>query len=390
MPRFYRSWLFSASALAMGVLAASAMSSGPARAAPKAQTEDWGRLPTGQQVRAVTLSNDHAMRVRILSYGGILQSVEVPDRNGKVEDVTLGFPSLEGYVSHNADPHFGAILGRVANRVAHGTFSIGGTTYHLPTNDGPNTLHGGPDSFDRKIWEIVDTGSDQSGAHVTLRMTSPDGDEGFPGNLTTIATYTLDQDNNLELRLQAKTDAPTVLNLSTHAYWNLNGEGSGTIEPEILQIFADNYTPTDALSIPTGKIEPVSGTAFDFRKPRVIGEFLRSNDPQMLWPRGYDKNWVLNSTSGAVPRLAVRLSDPRSGRVMEILTTQPGLQFYTSNSLDGRYVGPAGRAYRQGDAVAFEPQHFPDSPNQPDFPSVELKPGQGYDYMTVFHFSTEK
>ncbi|MXV44895.1 galactose-1-epimerase [Saccharibacter sp. 17.LH.SD] len=384
MPRFFsnRIWLLSFSALACG-----GMMSGGANARPRVQVASVAHLPNGKVVKAVTLSNDHGLKIRILSYGGILQSVEIPDRHGKIANVALGFSTLDGYVAHNDDPHFGAILGRYANRLANGTFTLEGKTYHTPINNPPNTLHGGFDSFDRKLWTIVGTGSDQSGAYVKLKLVSPDGDQGFPGNLTTTVTYMLSADDSLSLNFKAKTDAPTVVNLSTHNYWNLNGEGSGTIEPEILQVFSDRYVPTDANSIPLGTLASVDNTPFDFRTPHSIAERLRSRDPQMVAPRGYDKCWVLNVPPSKTLYLAARVSDPRSGRVMEISTNQPGLQVYTSNSIDGRYVGPSGHAYRQGDALAFEPEHYPDSPNHPDFPSTELKPGEVYDYTTVFHFA---
>lgn len=389
LKRFKESqFLFSASFLVLGL---SLGLTGISQATPSLIVRNWGQLKDGREVKAILLSNDHHVSVRILTYGGIIQSVETPDRHGKVADIALGFPTLQGYVDNNNSPFFGAVLGRVANRIADGTFTLEGKNYHIPLNDGENAIHGGPENFTRKIWNIDNAGKDQKGAFVRLKLVSPDGDQGFPGTLTTVMTYTLGDDNTLSIHYQAQTDAPTILNLSTHNYWNLAGEGSGSIDSEILQINADRYVETDAASLPTGKLVAVGGTAFDFKKPHRIGDQLRSQDPQMLWPRGYDKCWVLTGATapekgkGAL-RLNARLTDQRSGRVLEVSSDQPGLQFYTSNSLDGRYAGPSGRTYRQGDGVAFEPEHFPDSIHHPEFPTTELKPGELYDHLTVFKF----
>lgn len=385
MIRFFsnRARLLSFSALVFG-----GSVSGVAYAHPQAQVETVTKLSDGNAVKAITLTNDNGMKVKILSYGGIIQSVDVPDRNGKMSNVSLGFSTPEEYVAQNSGPHFGAILGRVANRISNGMFTLEGKTYHTSINVPPYTLHGGVDSFSRKVWTVDHVGHDRSGSYVTLRLVSPDGDQGFPGTLTTKATYRLSADNSLSLSFKAKTTAPTLVNLSTHNYWNLNGEGSGTVEPEIVQIFADRYIETDAKSIPTGKIASVDNSPFDFRSPHSVGERLRSSDPQMVAPLGYDKCLVLQGeSSGKEMRLAARVHDPRSGRIMEVSTNQPGLQFYSSNSIDGSYVGSSGKTYRQGDALAIEPEHFPDSPNHPSFPSIELKPGQTYDYAMSFHFS---
>ncbi|TPW35045.1 aldose epimerase family protein [Oecophyllibacter saccharovorans] len=380
--------LLCASALSLAAVGGSAM----AAPEPTATVTDWGKMPDGQTVQMITLHNDHGVTARILTYGATIQSVDTPDRAGKEQDIALGFPNLQDYLKYNDDAFFGAVLGRVANRIAGGSFQLEGKTYHLPTNQAPNTLHGGPVSFKDKLWTIAGVGHDANGAWVTLRLVSPDGDQGFPGELTTLATYKLNNDDDLSLNFKATTNAPTIVNLATHNYWNLNGEGSGSDEPEILQIFANRYIPTNDLSIPTGKLAPVEGTPFDFRQPHRVGERLRSPDPQMSVPRGYDKCWVIDGPygNGHKVRLAAKLIDPRSGRVMEVLTNLPGMQFYTTNNILGNYVGPSGRTYRQTDALAFEPEFFPDSPNQPAFPSIELKPGQTYDFTTVFHFSTEK
>ncbi|QHI95941.1 galactose-1-epimerase [Aristophania vespae] len=374
-------FLMSASALTMAF-------SVSAQAMPKAKVENWGKLADGQTVKSISLTNDRSTTVRIITYGGIIQSVETPDKKGKIANIALGFDSIDGYVKNNKGAFFGAVLGRVANRIANGTFTLEGKTYHTSVNEGQNTLHGGVESFSRKFWTIDDVGQDKNGAHVRLKLISPDGDQGFPGTVTASVTYTLSNDNSLKARFQAQTDAPTIVNLTTHNYWNLLGEGSGTIEPEILQIFADKFVETDAASLPTGKLVPVAGTALDFNKPHKISDHLRSKESQMIWPRGYDKCWVIKgeAVTGKL-RPAAKLTDPRSGRVLEVYTDQPGMQFYTSNSLDGRYVGPSGQAYRQGDAVAFEPEHFPDSANHSNFPTIELKPGQSYDHVTIFKFS---
>lgn len=388
--RHKRRWLLSVSALS--VLSLAVVSGGKAFAAPQVAVSDWGKMPDGKAVQMITLSNDHGVKARIITYGATIQSVDTPDSSGKSQDIALGFPTLADYLKYNDDAFFGAVLGRVANRIADGRFTLEGKTYHTPTNQAPNTLHGGPVSFKDKLWSIADVGHDANGAWVKLRLVSPDGDQGFPGELTTVATYKLNDADDFSLNFKATTNAPTIVNLATHNYWNLNGEGSGNDEPEILQIFASRYIPTNDISIPTGQIAPIDGTPFDFRKPHAVGEQLRSADPQMTAPRGYDKCWVIDGPYGAGKkvRLAAKVTDPRSGRVMEVLTNMPGMQFYTSNSIDGRYVGPAGKTYRQTDALAFEPEFFPNSPNQPNFPSIELKPGQTYDYTTVFHFSTVK
>lgn len=250
-------------------------------------------------------------------------------------------------------------------------------------------MHGGKIGFDKKVWTLSGHHADDKAAYASLTLVSPDGDEGFPGKLTTKVTYSLDNTNALTLHYQATTDAPTVLNLTNHTYWNLNGEGSGSITPEILQIEAERYTPTDETSIPTGEVASVAGTPLDFTKPHVIGDRLRDSFPQMMYARGYDQNWVINGPAGQDPRLAAHIYDPRSGRAMEVLTNQPGLQVYTSNSLDGGYAGVSGKAYRQTDAIAFEAEHYPDSPNHPSFPTTELRPGQTFDYTTLYRFSSK-
>jgi aldose 1-epimerase len=335
----------------------------------------------------------------VLTYGGVIQTLEVPDEHGDVDNVVLGFADLAGYES-DADPYFGSLIGRYGNRIAGGTFELDGETYTLPQNDGENTLHGGDVGFDDRVWEATDvSGGDVSGGDVAalqLRLVSEDGDQGFPGTLTTTVTYTLDEDSRLTVHYEATTDAPTVVNLTQHTYWNLSGEGSGTIYDHELQIDASGFTPVDETLIPTGEIAPVEGTPFDFREPTPIGERIRVNDQQLLYGQGYDHNWVLDreddgaregSDSEDALEQAAALYDPDSGRTLTIETTEPGLQFYSGNFLDGTIVGTGGNIYRQGDGLALETQHFPDSPNQPEFPSTELRPGEVYDSTTVFELS---
>ncbi|QXG76193.1 galactose mutarotase [Modestobacter sp. L9-4] len=359
---------------------------------PTATVEPFGNAPDGTPVERWTLSNG-GVTMRVLTYGGIIQTLEVPDRWGQAANVVLGFPDVAGYAA-DTDPYFGAVIGRYGNRIANGAFELDGASYQLPLNDGPNTLHGGPDGFDDRVWAAESVG-DEDTAALQLDLVSPAGDQGFPGTLSTTVTYDLDAEGALTVHYRATTDAPTVVNLTQHSYWNLAGEGSGTIYDHELQIAASGYTPVDETLIPTGEVAPVEDTPFDFRTPVAIGERIRQADQQLLYGQGYDHNWVLDrSDDGAregsdaedgLERAAV-LHDPDSGRTMTISTTEPGLQFYSGNFLDGTLVGTGGGAYRQGDGLALETQHFPDSPNQPEFPSTELRPGEVYDSTTVFAF----
>ncbi|SDQ12415.1 aldose epimerase family protein [Quadrisphaera sp. DSM 44207] len=362
---------------------------------PAASTtvEPFGTAPDGTPVERWTLANGE-MTVRVLTYGGVIQTLEVPDAEGDVENVVLGFDDLAGYVG-DEDPYFGSLIGRYGNRIAGGRFTLDGTEHQLPLNDGPNTLHGGPEGFDDRVWEATDVGDDDVAA-LRLELVSPDGDQGFPGTLTTTVTYSLDEASRLSVHYEATTDAPTVVNLTQHTYWNLAGEGSGDVYDHELQIDADGFTPVDETLIPTGEVAPVAGTPFDFREPTAIGERIREADQQILFGQGYDHNWVLDrdddgaregsDSEDALEEAAV-LHDPDSGRTLTVSTTEPGLQFYSGNFLDGTLVGTGGRTYRQGDGLALETQHFPDSPNQPEFPSTELRPGQVYDSTTVFELS---
>jgi aldose 1-epimerase len=344
--------------------------------------ERFGAMPDGAVVDGYTLLGAGGMEVRLLTYGGAIQSLEVPDRHGQRANVTLGFATLAGYLDP-ANPYFGCITGRYANRINGGRFTLDGRTHRLAVNQPPNHLHGGEAGFDKRVWqaEVVD------GLGVRFRYASPDGEEHYPGRLETTVTYTVDDGNALRVRYQATTDAPTVVNLTNHAYWNLAGEGSGDVYGHELLLRAGAYTPVGPTMIPTGAVEPVAGTPMDFTRPTRIGERLRDGFEQLRFGRGYDHNWVVDR-DGPGLELAARLRDPGSGRVLEVLTTEPGMQFYSGNFLDGSLVGTSGRTYRQGDGLALETQHFPDSPNHSSFPSTVLRPGERYDTTTVYRFST--
>ena len=361
--------------------------------------QPFGTLPDGTAVDKYTLSNARGMTVSILTYGGIIQSLSVPDAHGRVANVTLGFSDLAGYLSPayvKANPYFGAIIGRYGNRIGGAKFTLDGTTYTLDPNNNGNTLHGGTTGFDKVVWKAEEVpGEDTVG--LRLSRLSPAGEgcanppascTGFPGNLDVSVLFTLDNANRLRFDYTATTDKPTVVNLTNHSYWNLAGEGSGTIENHLLRINADRFTPVDEGLIPTGELRPVAGTPFDFRTFHTIGERLRDNDQQLMFGRGYDHNFVLNAPGGDGLNPAAQLVDPSSGRVLTISTKEPGIQFYSGNFLDGTLYGTSGHAYRQGDGLALETQHFPDSPNKPQFPSTRLDPGQTYDTTTVYAFST--
>lgn len=343
----------------------------------------FGTLPTGEDVLEYQMENRNGMRVSILNYGGIVQSIWVPDRDGELGDVALGFDELEAYLAKS--PYFGCITGRYANRIAKGKFTLDGKTYTLATNNDVNHLHGGDKGFDKRVWNAKFT-SPQS---VELTYTSPDGDQGYPGALTTKVTYTLTDDNALRIDYAATTDKPTVLNLTNHTYFNLSGAGRGTILDHLLTLKADRFNPTDATNIPTGELRPVAGTPFDFRQPTAIGQRIDLANEQLKVGQGYDHNYVLKDRrDGKLEEKIARVVDPESGRVLEVSTTEPGLQLYTGNFLDGM-EGKYGRHYVRRGAFCLEAQTFPDSPNQTSFPSPILRPGETYQQTTIYHFSAE-
>jgi aldose 1-epimerase len=347
--------------------------------------EPYGKTPDGAVVDVYTLTNKRGMAAQIITYGGTVTSLKVPDRAGNMANVVLGYPQLEGYLSDTS--YFGAIIGRYGNRIAGGRFSLNGAEYTLAKNDGPNSLHGGAKGFNKRIWQAKEA-SGPEGSGLTLTYTSTDGEEGYPGSLSVQVTYHVTEQNELRIDYNAKTDKPTVVNLTNHSYFNLSGEGSGDVLGHQLEIMADRYTPVDATLIPTGELAPVAGTPFDFTKPKAIGAQIRDAHPQIVLGRGYDHNFVLQRPSSSEPALAARVQDPRTGRVMEVYTTEPGVQFYSSNFLNGTVVGTGGHTYRQGDAFCLETQHFPDSPNKPSFPSTVLQPGSEYRTTTIYRFST--
>ncbi|WP_260596847.1 aldose epimerase family protein [Sphingomonas endolithica] len=367
---------------ALTTLGFAAAFAGQARAAD-AQRGNFGTMPDGRDVPAVTLTNGRGVSATVIALGASLQALKMPDKAGKVADVQIGYDTLEGYL---AKPEFfGATVGRVANRIAKGRFTIDGKNYKTPTNDGPNSLHGGGKGFDKVLWDVVDVKSGPVSS-VTLRYVSPDGDMGYPGTLTTFATYSLDERNQLMIEYRATTDKPTYVNISNHAYWNLAGVGSprGAMG-HLVTIPAERYTPTDATAIPTGQHAPVAGTVFDFRTPRAIGDRVRdARDRQIAFGRGYDHNWVIGDAVTPTTHLMARVFEPVSGRGYELWSNQPGLQFYSGNFFNGTITGKNGQIYRMGDAIVMEPQLFPDAPNQPNFPSVRLNPGQTYKNTMVY------
>ncbi|PZN30579.1 MAG: galactose-1-epimerase [Proteobacteria bacterium] len=347
---------------------------------------EFGVLADGTPVPAVELSNANGVTVRIIALGAAIQSLRVPDRNGTLADVVLGHRSVGEYL--DKPQYFGATVGRYANRIAGGKFRLDGREYTLERNDGPNHLHGGTLGFDKVLWRIESVTRGTPG-RVVLKHVSPDGHGGYPGTLEVTVSYTLDDLDRLTVEYRARTDKPTIVNITNHSYFNLAGEGSGRdIMGHRLTIFADAYTPVDETLIPQGPPRSVAGTPFDFRQPQAIGARIRdASEQQLLIGRGYDHNFVLNGTPGEL-RLAARLEDPDSGRVLELATTAPGLQFYSGNFLDGTSIGKAARSYRQGDGLCLEPQVFPDSPNRPDFPSARLDPGAEYVHVMQLRFST--
>jgi aldose 1-epimerase len=349
------------------------------------QAQLWGQVD-GKDIALYTLRNSSGMEVKITNWGGIINSIKVTDRQKKFDDVVLGFESLEGYTSKQNTSYFGALIGRYGNRIAHGKFTLDGNTIQVPANEGQNMLHGGNRGFDKRVWDAKDVSTPHAPA-LQLHYLSPDGEENFPGNLSVTVTYTLGDKNDLRIDYTATTDKNTVLNLTNHSYFNLSGPGSGDILDDKIMITADKFTPVDSTLIPTGEIKPVAGTPFDFRKPAVIGSRINDNDEQLKLGKGYDHNFVLNRKERSLA-LAARVEDPKSGRVLEVLTTQPGVQFYTGNFLNGSVKGIGG-TYNFRGALCLETQHFPDSPNHSNFPSAELKPGEEFHQTTVYRFSVE-
>ncbi|QHA04423.1 galactose-1-epimerase [Streptomyces broussonetiae] len=365
--------------------ATSAAAATGARAASAARPvqEYFGTLADGTKVHRWSLENG-GTRLKVLSYGGIIQSLEIPDRHGRYANVSLGYDNLAAYVAGTT--YFGATIGRYGNRIAKGRFTLDGKQYQLSVNDGVNSLHGGAKGFNTKVWDVEPF---TDGAHVGLHLyyTSVDGEMGYPGTLRTKVTFTLTPLGDWRIDYEATTDRPTVVNLTNHTYYNLAGEGSGSIYDHELQLAAGRFTPTDAGLIPTGELAKVTGTPFDFTRPKPIGRDIRTGHPQLVTAKGYDHNFVLDKGVTARPEHVATLRDPGSGRTLRIFTDQPGVQFYSGNFLDGTLVGPSGRTYRQGDGLALETQHFPDSPNEPTFPSTVLRPGRTYRTTTVHRFS---
>jgi aldose 1-epimerase len=345
--------------------------------------QSFGKTKEGTPVSLFTMHNARGAEVKISNYGGIVTSFKVPDREGRMGDVVLGYDNLDDYIKNS--PFFGCLVGRYGNRIAKGKFTLNGTEYTLATNNGPNALHGGVKGFDKVVWDarII---ADRNGPALELHYLSKDGEEGYPGNLSVTAVYTLTDENGLRLDYTATTDKDTVVNLTQHSYFNLLGRGD-ILKHEVM-IAADRFTPVDSTLIPTGELRPVVGTPFDFRKSTAIGARIDQNDEQLKFGNGYDHNWVISKQRGILGVMA-RVHEPTSGRVLEVLSTEPGLQFYTGNFLDGTIKGKEGKVYHFRDAFCMEPQHYPDSPNQPNFPSAVLKPGDVYKNTIIYRFSTK-
>jgi aldose 1-epimerase len=339
----------------------------------------------GQAVELYTLKNGNGVQASITTYGGIVTSFLVPDKTGKISDIVLGYDNVDGYVK--SSPYFGCLVGRYGNRIAKGKFTLNGQTYTLATNNGPNALHGGLKGFDKVVWKAVKAEVGPDGPRLELNYVSKDGEEGYPGTLNVTAVYTLTSDNAIKLDYTATTDKDTVVNLTQHSYFNLRGHGD--VNGHVVQINADKFTPVDSTLIPTGELRPVEGTPFDFRKPTPIGARLNSDDEQIKFGNGYDHNWVVSEkATGKLTKQAV-VTEPESGRKLEVFSTEPGLQFYGGNFLDGTITGKGGWTYQFRNGFCMEPQHFPDSPNQANFPSTVLKPGQTYKNTIIYRLSVQ-
>jgi aldose 1-epimerase len=377
-------WTTIAGAMLMGTLTVNgaAAKSGTAKSS-------WGKTPDGAEVELYTLKNKGGIEVAITTYGGAVVSLKAPDRHGTLEDVVLGYDSLDGYV--NDKVYFGAIIGRYANRIGHAKFTLDGKAYTLAKNNGENTLHGGIKGFNKAVWTAKEIAA-KNGQALELTYLSKDGEEGFPGNLQVRVVYTLTDSNELEIEYSATTDKDTVVNLTNHSYFNLLGVGPGTgdVLGHVLMIEADKFTPVDSGLIPTGELRDVAGTPFDFRKPTAIGARINEDNEQLKLAGGYDHNFVLRRKMGDPISLAARVVEPASGRILEVWTTEPGMQLYTGNFLDGSIHGKGGVVYTKHMAFCLETQHFPDSPNHPKFPTTELKPREHYHTTTIYKFSVEK
>ncbi len=372
--------------LAWGAAAAALVAATPALGAEASQST-FGKMPDGRSVPAVTLTNANGISARVIALGATLQSVVMPDRDGKKADVALGYDNLADYIDQ--PQYFGSTVGRFANRLAGGRFKLDGKTWQTPINNGANALHGGTLGFDKVLWEVTSVKSGPT-ASVTLRYVSPDGDQGYPGTMTVDAIYSLDENNDLRIEYVATTDRPTIANITNHAYWNLSGEGSANgAMGHVVTIPAESYLPTDSGAIPTGEYRPVAGTVFDFRKPTAIGDRVRdASDEQIVFGRGYDHNWVIGRKVTADQHLMARVEDPASGRGFELWSNQPGLQMYSGNFFDATSHGKSKKIYRMGDALVMEPQIFPDAPNQKNFPDARLAPGGTYRNVMTYRLTT--
>lgn len=371
---------------AIGGIAALVALANPAEAAT-ARRGTFGKMTDGRAVASVTLTNAHGVSATVVAYGAMLQALVMPDRAGRKADVILGYDNMADYIAKGQ--YFGATVGRFANRLAEGRFTLDGRSFQTPVNDGKNALHGGTVGFDKVLWDVVSV-KDGPTASVTLRYVSRDGDQGYPGKMTVDATYALDERNNLTIEYVATSDAPTIANITNHSYWNLSGEGAanGAMGHRVT-IPAQTYLPTDAGAIPTGDFKSVAGTVFDFRTSQTVGDRVRdARDQQIVFGRGYDHNWVIGRTVTRDQHLMAKVYDPASGRGFELWSNQPGLQFYSGNFLDGTTHGKANRIYREGDAIVMEPQIFPDAPNQKGFPNARLDPGQTYRNVMTYRLTT--
>jgi len=371
-----------------GALLMTTLSPAGAKSQPGSTSKkSFGKTPGGQPVDLFVLTNRNGAEVSITIYGGAVVSIKVPDGGGKLADVVLGYDTIDGYV--NDKGYFGALVGRYGNRIAHAQFVLDGKTYTLAKNNGENSLHGGVKGFNKAVW-TAKTLSKKDSQSLELSYLSQDGEEGFPGNLKVTVIYTLTDSNALKIEYSATTDKKTVVNLTNHSYFNLAGQGNGDILGHLLTIEADKFTPVDSGLIPTGELRDAAGTPFDFRKPTAVGARIDQDDEQLKLGGGYDHNFVLRRSAGSGESLAARVVEPTSGRVLEVWTTEPGVQFYTGNFLDGKTAGKGGVTYPKRSALCLETQHFPDSPNQPKFPSVVLNPGERYHTITTYKFSMEK